>query len=191
VTASARDPNFTRRPEVFGGGPTLVNNRGEPIPPYDVVERLARIDERLSIEWVDGAWGCAYFGLFERWRQGDPRWSRVQSGEVSEKMARDLVQMFPRSCPAPEMAAFVEHRWGNRAVGYPVAAAEAAVARAQQSLANAKEAAVDKAVSTSMDRFESESAHDRRMRSGNDTAHPMVSGHDFAEPKRLIEVVSK
>ena len=117
MTAPARDPNFQRRPEVFGGGPNvLVNNRGEPLPPYDITERLKRIDSRLSIEWVEGAWGCSYFGLFERWRQGDPRWQRVQSGEVPEKMARDLVQMFPRSCSTPEMAAFVEHRWGARAV---------------------------------------------------------------------------
>jgi hypothetical protein len=154
----------------------------------DVVDRLRRIDERLSIEWVEGAWGQSYFGLFERWKQGDRRWERVQNGEVAASKARDLIQMFPRHCPAPEMAAFVEQRWGARAVGDPVQEAEAAVARAQRTLEDAKAAAVDRAVDTSMDRFNSESAHDRRVRGGTETAHPMVSGHDFTEPKRLIEV---
>ncbi len=158
----------------------------------DVVDRLRQLDERLSIEWVEGAWGSSYFGLFERWRQGDPRWERVQNGEIPEKKARDLIQMFPRHCPAPEMAAFVEQRWGARAIGNPVEEAERVVASAQRRLAEAKEAAIDKAVDTSMNRFNSETAHDRRLRGGNDSANPMVSGHDFtdapSEPKRLIEV---
>ena len=188
MTAIQPDPSFQRRPEVFGGGPTIVNNRGEPIPPSEVVERLRRVDERLSIEWVDGGgtFSVAYFGLFERWRQGDKRWERVQNGEIPESKARDLITMFPRHCPAGEMAAFVEQRWGARAVLDPVKEAERIVAQAQANLAKAKEGAVDHAVQVSMDRFDSETAHDRRMKSGNDSAHPMVAGHDFTEPKRLI-----
>lgn len=192
MTSTQPDASFHRRPEVFGAGPALVNNRGEPLPPTDVIERLRRIDERLSIEWVEGAWGVSYFGLFERWRQGDPRWSRVQNGEIGEASARDLVQMFPRTCPAPEMAAFVEHRWGSRAQpNDPKAEADRLVAEANRLYEQAREQSVQKAVDVSMDRFDSESSHDRQMKSGNATAHPMVSGHDFAEPKRLIEVASK
>lgn len=188
MSVTQPDPSFHRRAEVFGGGPTLVNHRGEPVPPMDVVLRLKTIDERLSIEWVEGAWGQSYFGLFERWRQGDPRWARVQSGEIPEKSARDLVQMFPRHCPAPEMAAFVEQRWGSRAVGNPVEEAERMVAAAQKRLEDAKANAVDQTVDTSMERFAKTSAHERRLLGGQDTAHPMVGGADFTEPKRLIEV---
>lgn len=154
----------------------------------DVVVRLRELDERLSVEWVEGAWGCSYFGLFERWRQGDKRWERVQNGEISEKQARDLIQMFPRHCPAPEMAAYVERRWGGRAVGNPVEEAERAVEAAKARLERAKESAVDQTVDTSMERFAKTSAHERRLLGGQDTAHPMVGGADFTEPKRLIEV---
>lgn len=193
------DPSFHRRPEVFGGGPTLVNNLGQPIPPFEVTERLRKIDDSLSIEWVEGAWGVAYFGLFQRWKQGDKRWERVQNGELPESKARDLVYMFERSCPAYEMAAYVENNWGHRAVRDPVAEAQRAVDAAQKSLEQAKEQSIQRAVDKSMDRFENETAHDRRLRGGNDTAHPMVSGHDFGngaivttgEPKRLIEVATK
>lgn len=154
----------------------------------DVVDRLRALDERLSIEWVEGAWGTSYFGLFERWKQGDKRWERVQNGEIPEKNARDIIQMFPRHCPAPEMAAFVEQRWGARAVGNPVEEAERMVEAAKRRLDEAKANAVETAVDKSMDRFAKTSAHERRLAGGNDGAHPMVSGHDFAEPKRLIEV---
>ncbi len=188
MSASQPDPSFHRRPEVFGGGPTLVSPRGEPLPPMDVVMRLRELDERLSVEWVEGAWGTSYFGLFQRWEKGDKRWERVQNGEIPEKSARDLIQMFPRHCPAPEMAAYVEQRWGGRAIGNPVEEAERAVEAAKARLERAKEAAVDKAVDSSMDRFNTETAHDRRVRGGTEKAHPMVSGADFTEPKRLIEV---
>lgn len=183
------DPSFYRRPEVFGGGPTVLNHLGQPVPPTDVIERLARIDERLSIEWVDGAWGASYFGLFERWKQGDKRWERVQNGELPESKARDLIQMFPRSCPAPEMAAFVEQRWGSRAQPKdPKAEADRMIAEAQKLYAQVKEQNIQAVVDNSVERFDRESAHDRRLRGGQDDAHPMVSGHDFAEPKRLIEI---
>lgn len=184
---TAPDPNFTRRSEVFGGGPTIVNNRGEPVPPSDVVERLRRIDERLSIEWVEGAWGASYFGLFERWKQGDRRWERVQNGEIAEAKARDLIQMFPRSCPAYEMAAFVEQRWGSRAIPKdPKKEADRLVEEANRLYQQAREQTVQGVVETSMDKFAEESTHTIRLRAGTETAHPMVSGHDFSEPKRLI-----
>lgn len=191
MSATQPDASFYRRPEVFGAGPALINHLGQPVPPTEVVERLRLIDERLSIEWVEGAWGAAYFGLFERWRQGDRRWERVQNGELPESKARDLVRMFPRECPAPEMAAFVEQRWGGRAILDPVKEAQKAVDRAQASLEKAKESAINAVVSKSMDKFDSETAHDRRLVSGADSAHPMVPGvgaGTMHEPKRLIEV---
>jgi len=182
------DPNFRRREEVFGGGPTLISPRGDPLPPQDVVDRLRRIDGSLSIEWVEGAWGCAYFGLFQRWRSEDRRWAQVQNGEIAEAKARDLIQMFPRSCPAYEMAAFVEQRWGSRAQPKdPKAEADRLVAEAARLYEQAKEQNIQQAVDVSMDRFESESSHDRRVRSGLEDAHPMVPGGLTSdEPKRLI-----
>lgn len=189
MTATQPDPSFHRRPEVFGGGPAvLLNNRGEPLPPFDVVERLRRIDERLSIEWVEGAWGCSYFGLFQRWERGDKRWERVQSGEIPEKQARDLIQMFPRSCPPAEMAAFVEARWGSRAIpNDPKAEADRMVVEANRLYELAKQQNVEHLIDKSAERFAEESSHSLRVRAGAEAAHPMVAGHTFDEPKRLIE----
>lgn len=176
--------------QVFQGqGALLVTPRGDPVPPQSVVAQLQRVDPGLSIEWVAGALGTHYFGLFQRWRQGDPRWQHVQQGEIPEQSARDLVQMFPRECPTHEMAAWVERQYGQRAIADPRAEADKLVARAQQLYAQAQEQGIERVVETGTQRIEDESDHARLVRGGMERAHPMVpGGFEPSEPKRLLMV---
>lgn len=183
---SQPDPSFRRRAEVFGGGPTIVNTLGQPVPPSEVVDRLRRIDEGLSIEWVESAWDMSYFGLFQRWRQGDPRWERVQNGEIPESKARDLLTMFPRSCPAYEMAAWVEQRWGARAMPKdPRKEADRLMEEAKRLYAQVQDDNIQKVVDESFERLGEESSHSLGLKAGVGTAHPMVAGIGDG-PKRLI-----
>lgn len=198
MTAPARTshfvPSLTPPPQMLGGGASLITAQGHPIPPQEVVQRLKQLSDRLSIEWVDGAWGAAYFGLFQRWGPEDPRWAQVQSGQVPEHQARDLVQMFPRECSAHDMAAYVENRWGDRnRANDPVKAAEYAVEQAQRRLDAAKALLVDKVVNKSVTESLKTDSHDRLVRAGAERAHPMVAGglEPTDAPKRLLEIVPK
>lgn len=85
----------------------LITPRGEPVPPQEAVRRLQQIDERLSVKWVPSAAG-AYWAIIETWPRGDERWSRVQSGEITEAQAFDLRAMLPPDCSAEEAVGFVE-----------------------------------------------------------------------------------
>jgi hypothetical protein len=173
--------------QVIAGAP-LVTPRGDPIPPQDVVQRLREIDRGLSIQWVAGAMGTHYFGLFQRWRESDRRWESVRAGEVQEKDARDLVTMFPPECPPASMAAWVEYRWGPRAIPKdPAKEAERIVEASMRQRQSVDDAVVDRVTQTGLDRFEREDTHDRLVRAGLEKAHPMVpGGFERTEPKRLI-----
>lgn len=178
---------------VMRGQAGLVTPRGDPVPPQDVVQRLTEYNQqrgtRLSISWVPGAWGCAYFGLFDGWKQGDKRWERVQVGETEEANARDLVTMFPKECSPAEMMAWVETRYG-RTVADPRAEADRLVAEAMRLRAQADEDAMNVAVETGTRRILDESDHLRQVRAGAERPHPMVHGTEFtepAEPKRLLD----
>lgn len=197
VAAPVAAPNFdqlveARRAQLAARPTEIVDAVGHPVPPHEVVRRLP---PGASIKWVPSAgfYGTAYFALFKRWSPGDPRWQRVQSGEIKDEDARDIVQMFPRECPTHEMAAYVENRWGARnAPADPRAEADRMVAEAQKLYAQAEAESIDRAIDVSNQRSERESRHDLRVRAGADVPTPMVTvAADVSPavpdgPKRLI-----
>lgn len=175
---------------VLQGAPAvLVTAMGTPVPPQDAVRRLKAVDDRLSLEWVPGAWGTQGFVLMRAWAPDDPRWQRVRSGELDPAGARDSIFRFPRDCPLEDISAYVENSYGDRAVLDPVAEAERMVAEAQARLEKAREGAITKAVETGTQRIEDESDHARLVQAGVERAHPMVpGGFESSEPKRLLTV---
>jgi len=178
-------------------GAALITPVGHPIPPTDVVRELAMVSPRLRIEWVPGAYGQSYFGLKERWRDGDARWQHVRSGAMPEENAFDLVSRFPREMPTSEMVSWVRNHYGERNIpDDPGAAADKLIEEAMKLRRLAEQRTVDEAVETGTRRILDESDHLRRVQAGVERAHPMVSGTDFAPgappdlpdaPKRLIE----
>lgn len=176
---------------VIQGAPAvLVSAAGTPVPPQDAVRRLKAVDDRLSLEWVPGAWGTQGFVLMRAWAPDDQRWQRVRSGELDPSGARDAIFRFPRDCSSADIGAYVENSYGDRAVGDPVAEAERLVREAQERLEKAREGAITKAVDTGTQRIQDESDHLRLVQAGVERAHPMVPGGlERTEPKRLLTLV--
>lgn len=156
----------------------LVSRDNVPIPPQQVVRRLEQLSPRLKIEWCAGA-HRPYWGLKVRWPQGDPRWERVQTGEIPAAMAFDLDQMFPSDCAGEDMAAYVESRWGDRNLRSKADAAEEAdriVNDAIKRRSDFMDSATHRVAVQSDERFARETKHDREVRAGVEKAHPMVRG---------------
>lgn len=73
----------------------LVNERGIPQAPADVVGRLRAIDPRLSLR-------CYQWGITHQWAivwpwdsESDPRMARVRSGEIDPTTAVDILGYLP------------------------------------------------------------------------------------------------
>ena len=164
----------------------VLDERGHPVPPAEVVRRLP---PSASIKWVPAAgfYGTAYFGLFNAWPPNDKRWERVRAGEYPEKDARDLVQMFPRECRPEEMAAYVEQRWGTRRED-PRIEADRLTEQAAKLYKQAEEEKVDAVIEKSNERSERETDHSLRLRAGDGTANAQITvPRQVGDgPKRLI-----
>lgn len=90
----------------------IVNDRGTPEPPTDVVRRLRAVDPKLTLRW--GPWGA--WQLVREWRSGDRRWERVQTERYDPAMAFDVIGHIPNACSVDEVPAYVERllrEWSN------------------------------------------------------------------------------
>ncbi len=194
VAPSYKDHRPENSPEshIVVGAPSLslVTDRGDPIPPSEIVAELAAISPRYKLEWLNSAWGTSCFVLKTRWAENDRRWQRVQQGELPEHMAFDIEFRFPLGMSHDDMLGYVRSRHGDR--GYvkdPVKEAERAVERAKQRLIDAQNAAVDSTIEQGTQRILDESNHLREVRAGVSGAHTMIQGADLVpdrEPKRLL-----
>ena len=82
----------------------IVNDRGTPEPPTEVVRRLRAVDPKLTIRW--GGWG--YWELIQEWKDDDPRWRLVQAGQYDPARAYVIIGTIPNSCSTDEVPAYVE-----------------------------------------------------------------------------------
>lgn len=90
----------------------IVNDRGTPEPPTDVVRRLRAVDPKLTLRW--GPWGA--WQLVREWRASDRRWERVQTERYDPAMAFDVIGHIPNDCSAdevPALAARLIREWPN------------------------------------------------------------------------------
>lgn len=90
----------------------LVNLRGNPEPPGEVVRRLRAVDPKLTLRW--GPWGA--WQLVREWRSEDRRWERVQTERYDPAMAFDVIGHIPNDCNVDQVPAYVERllrEWGN------------------------------------------------------------------------------
>ena len=86
----------------------IVNERGTPEPPTDVVARLRRVDPHLSLRYFGGFNGAGHWGLVWSWPQSDPRWAEVQGQRVDPEKAFDIIGWVPMDCPVEQVPAYVE-----------------------------------------------------------------------------------
>lgn len=152
----------------------VLDSRGHPSPPEEIVRRLPK---GVIIEWVPGQqFGVAYFGIFTRWAPGDPRWERVRTGELPESKARDMVQMFPRECAVADMAAYIEHRWGERNRPQNASAeADRLVAEQARLHEEAIRENTERAVEGANERSARSSTHELALRAGVGEANAQVT----------------
>jgi hypothetical protein len=81
----------------------ILNFRGEPTPPSDIVARLAQVHPALALRFVSGAWAVTW-----TWAESDPRRERIRQGEIPEESAHDIVGYLPIGCSAEEAPAYIE-----------------------------------------------------------------------------------
>jgi hypothetical protein len=78
-------------------------------PPEEALKRLAAIDPRLSLRWVDGA--IAYWAITERWVSDDPRRERIKLGELPSNADWDVKAFLPPNCSPYEIEGYIAQRW--------------------------------------------------------------------------------
>ncbi len=151
----------------------LITPRGEPVPPQEAVRRLQEIDERLSVKWVPSASG-PYWGIIETWKQGDERWERVNSGEITRDQAFDLRAMLPPDCSAEEAVGFVERFF--EPVGDAAKQAADKMAKIERHNRAQKAKHVDEFMADQEHKTARTSRHEHEVALGVAAAHPVSSG---------------
>lgn len=152
-------------------------HRGDVIPPPSVVRRLQEKSPRLGLRWMTGA-HLPYWAVTQRWAGDDPRWARVQSGEVPEASAFDIAHIFTLDVTTEDMAAYIEQRWSETAHrktgGEAVKLADQTVTAQHQRDVATQNAHIARVTQESWERHERESRHDLRVRAGVEQAHPLI-----------------
>lgn len=93
--------------------PTFVTNeRGGPVPPQDILKRLAQVDPSLGLRFM-ADFDASRWALTWEWKPSDVRWARVQVGEIPREAAYDIIGYLPLQCPVEQAAAYVETHLKN------------------------------------------------------------------------------
>lgn len=137
------------------------------------MRRLRDIDERLSVKWVPSAAG-AYWAIIETWKQGDPRWERVATGEIGREQAFDLRAMLPPDCSAEESVGFVERYF--RPVGNAAEDAAKHIEKVVKHNRATKEKHIEHFMIEQEFKTARTSKHEYEVDLGVATAHPISSG---------------
>lgn len=80
----------------------LYDAAGSPVAPPEIERRLKQVHDGLTLRWMAAGAGDSYWAVCCRWEESDPRWQRVQSGQIPESQAVDMVTMLPVDCPVSE-----------------------------------------------------------------------------------------
>lgn len=162
----------------------LVTPRGDPIPPQSVVDRLAAVDERLTIKWVPSPATGPYWAIVERWPRGDARWQYVRDGVHGEDLAYDMLAMLPPDCSAEQAEGFILRKFAR--VTDPKKDAQQQVERVQKANDQRKVAVREAFLVEQEEKHARQTSHEMRVLAGAEAAHPMVSGVDLpATPKKV------
>jgi hypothetical protein len=83
----------------------LVNLRGNPEPPVEVLRRLRAVDPHLGLEWSQ----FEQWRLTRKWPETDRRWQWVQEGKTPPSSAYDIIGYIPNDCDTDQVPAYVAH----------------------------------------------------------------------------------
>jgi hypothetical protein len=77
--------------------------------PVEAVQRLAAIDPRLSMRWVDGV--LSYWAITEQWLPNDPRREQIKKGELRADADFDIKGFLPTDCSPAEVEGYIANNW--------------------------------------------------------------------------------
>lgn len=81
---------------------------GTPFPPPELVAKIQARSPGTSLRYRNAAWD-----IIQTWRENDPRWSRVQSQEISAEYAFDFCGSLPLTCGLDEAPGYIERELRN------------------------------------------------------------------------------
>jgi len=127
----------------------VVNLRGNPEPPADVVRRLQAVDPCLSIRWAEQH---KQWAVVRAWPETDRRWAWVRESRYDPKAAHDILGHVPNDCGVDQVPAYVSQLLRE----WPVAEAKEILSRmdrynentevVQEQVAEATEAVIEAVV---------------------------------------------
>ncbi len=82
----------------------VLNLRGDPEPPGDVVRRLAAVDPGLTLKWSAQH---KQWAVWREWPENDRRWQWVQEQRYSRAQAHDILGHVPNDCAVDQVPAYV------------------------------------------------------------------------------------
>lgn len=82
----------------------VMNLRGNPEPPADVVRRLQAVDSGLTIRWAEQH---KQWAVVRTWPENDRRWAWVQSQKYSPAQAHDILGYVPNDCGTDQVPSYV------------------------------------------------------------------------------------
>lgn len=85
----------------------MVNERGGPVPPSDILRELRKLAPALSLRWTS-AFDSSDWAVTWEWPEDDPRWSRVRSQEIPRESAYDIIGHLPVKCSLDEAKGYIE-----------------------------------------------------------------------------------
>lgn len=85
----------------------LVNERGGPVPPADILSRTKTIHAALSLRFMPDL-DHSTWALTWEWPDTDSRWARVRSGEISRESAYDIIGYLPLDCTVEQAPSYIE-----------------------------------------------------------------------------------
>lgn len=152
--------------------------------PAAAVAALHAKSSRLGLKLIPSMTG-AYWGVLEQWRFDDPRYERIQRGEIPAGSDMDLIQTFSADMRAEDVVSWVATHYGDRVLDTRDAEIEALRRSIEIDRANTakKEARLNAFLADSEQKVKDDTPHQRRLAVGADTVHPMVSGFGDAPPR--------
>lgn len=93
----------------------LVNERGTPEPPTEIVARLQRVHPGFGLRYAEGHAGINWH-FTKQWDADDRRREWIKNGSVSPDSDYDIIGPLPIDCSLGEAAGYAEKCLGS----YPI-----------------------------------------------------------------------
>lgn len=138
--------------------------------PEYALKRLAAIDSRLSMIWVDGI--MQYWAITEKWLPSDPRWEGIKKGEVPPDKCYDIKAGLPKNCSPYEVEGYIASRFER--VTDPAKQAQEAVDSVAQANAKAQAAIKEAFVDEQGEKGLRTTKHDLEVEAGLATANAQI-----------------